>query len=67
MLAAYRVYGKGESSPDVAASTKLDEKQLTHWVAYLKDGKGPELAKWRAATDANRKEIAAEYQEEFLP
>jgi Protein of unknown function (DUF1549)/Protein of unknown function (DUF1553)/Planctomycete cytochrome C len=65
MMAAYRIYSKGEAVADVAASTKLDEKQLTRWVAYLKDGKGPELAKWRAATDANRKEIAAEYQEEF--
>jgi hypothetical protein len=65
MLAAYLVYSKGESAADVAASTKLDEKQLARWVDYLKDGKGPELAKWRAATDANRKDIAAGYQEEF--
>jgi hypothetical protein len=35
------------------------------WAEYLNDKTRPELAKWRAATDANRKEIAAEYQEEF--
>jgi hypothetical protein len=65
MLAAYGVYGKGEALTDAAAAAKLDEKQLRRWVDYLRDGKGPELAKWRAATDANRKDIAAEYQEEF--
>ncbi len=65
MQAAYRVYAKGEAVADVAASTKLDEKQLARWVDYLKDGKGAELAKWRAARDANRKDVAAEYQEEF--
>jgi Protein of unknown function (DUF1549)/Protein of unknown function (DUF1553)/Planctomycete cytochrome C len=65
MMAAYRVYAKGESATDVAASVKLDEKQLARWVDYLKGGKGEELAKWRAATDANRKDVAAEYQEEF--
>ncbi len=65
MLAAYRVYGKGEVVPGVAAASSLDEKLLARWVDYLKDGKRPELAKWRAATDANRKEIAAQYQEEF--
>ncbi len=65
MLAAYRVYAKGEAVAAVAAATKLDEKQLARWVEYLKDSKRPELAKWHAATDANRKDIAAEYQEEF--
>jgi hypothetical protein len=65
MLAAYRVYAKGEAVAEVAASAQIDEKQLARWVDCLKDGKGPELAKWRAATDANRKDIAAEYQEEF--
>jgi hypothetical protein len=65
MQAAYRVYAKGEAMAMVAADTKLDEKQLARWVDYLKDGKPPELAQWRAATDANRKDVAAEYQEEF--
>ncbi len=65
MLAAYRVYGKGEAAPGVATAANLDEKLLARWVEYLKDAKRPELAKWRAATDANRKEIAAQYQEEF--
>jgi hypothetical protein len=65
MQAAYRVYAKGETVEAVAADTKLDEKQLTRWVEYLKDGKRPELAKWHAATDANRKDVAAEYQEDF--
>jgi hypothetical protein len=35
------------------------------WVAYLSDTSRPELAKWRAATDANRAQIAKEYQEDF--
>jgi hypothetical protein len=65
MLAAYRVYAKGEAVAEVAAAGKLDEKQLAGWVTYLSDAKRPELAKWRAATDANRKELAAEYQETF--
>jgi hypothetical protein len=64
MLAAYRVYAKGEALAVVAADTKLDEN-LSRWVEYLKDGRRPELAKWRAATDANRQDVAAEYQEEF--
>ncbi|MCU1328599.1 MAG: Planctomycete cytochrome [Bryobacterales bacterium] len=42
----------------------LDPKKLAAWSAYLKSD-APELAKWRAATDANRKEIAQQYQEEF--
>ena len=65
MLAAYRVYGKGEAVAAVASVTKLDEKQLTRWVEYLKDVKRPELAKWHTATDANRQDVAAEYQEDF--
>ena len=64
MLAAYRVYAKGEALAEVAAETKLDDN-LTRWVEYLKDKQHPELAKWRAATDENRKAVAAEYQEEF--
>ena len=64
MQAAYRVYGKGEALAAVAAATKLDETRLALWVEYLKS-KRPELAKWNAATEANLKEIAAEYQEEF--
>jgi len=65
MQAAYRVYVKGEPLASVASTTKLDEKQLTRWVEYLKDPKRPELAKWHAATDANRQDIAAQYQEDF--
>jgi cytochrome c553 len=74
MQAAYRVYAKGEAVAAVATDAKLDEKQLARWVEYLKDGKRPELAKWRAATDANRdsaahgdalRDAAAAYQEEF--
>lgn len=55
MLAAYRIYAQG-AAPD---------PKLARWVAYLKDSKRPELARWHAATDANRKAIAAQYQEEF--
>ena len=58
MLAAYRGDAKSETG------SALDPKQLARWTEYLKS-KPPELAKWNAATDANRKEIAAEYQEEF--
>jgi cytochrome c553 len=65
MQGAYRVYAKGETVAAVAADAKLDEKQLTRWVEYLKDSKRPELAKWYAATDANRKDAAAGYQEDF--
>ncbi len=65
MLAAYRVYAKSEPLASVATQTKLDPPQLTRWVEYLNDAKHPELARWRAATDANRKDIAAQYQEEF--
>jgi cytochrome c553 len=59
MLAAYVVYTKGE------ADTSLDAKRLARWVEYLKSKARPELAKWDAATDASRKDIAAEYQEDF--
>jgi len=55
MLAAYQIYAKG-AAPD---------PKLARWIDYLKDTKRPELARWRAATDANRKAIAAQYQEEF--
>ncbi len=65
MQAALRVYAKGEALAAVAAETKLDDKDLNRWVDYLKDGSRPELAKWRVSTDANRTDIAAQYQEEF--
>ncbi|MDQ1469207.1 MAG: hypothetical protein QOJ99_687 [Bryobacterales bacterium] len=65
MQAAWRVYSKGEPVAAVAAETKIDEKSLARWAEYLKDTKRPELAKWHAATDANRKEIASQYQEDF--
>ena len=64
MLAAYRVYAKGEAVDAVAADTKLGEN-LARWVDYLKDAGRPELAKWRAATGQNRKAVADEYQEQF--
>ncbi len=35
------------------------------WAEYLNTPNRPELAKWRAASDANRKQVAQEYQEEF--
>src|SRR5207237_1136100 len=57
MLAAYRVYAGHEDLAAVAADAKLDEKALSRWVEYLSDAKRPELAKWRGATDANRKDI----------
>jgi hypothetical protein len=63
MLAAYRVYALGADALAVGAETKLDA--VSRWVDYLKDTTRPELAKWRAATDDNRKAVAAEYQEEF--
>jgi hypothetical protein len=56
MLAAYGVYAKGEVAAD---------NSIARWVDYLRDKKRPELAKWHAATDANRAEIAAQYQEDF--
>jgi hypothetical protein len=76
MQAAYSVYAKGEqpcaSNPllnrarqQASCTPALDTTQLSRWVEYLKDPKRAELAKWRAATDANRKDIAAEYQEDF--
>jgi len=65
MLAAYRVYAGHEALAAVAADAKLDEKALTRWVEYLGDSKRPELANWRSATDANRKDAAAQYQEDF--
>ncbi len=65
MLAAYRVYGKGENIASVAADSKIDEKLLARWVEYLSDKKRAELVKWHAATEGNRAEIAAQYQEDF--
>ena len=65
LLAAYRVYGKGEALAAVAADTKLEEARLGRWVAYLKDKSRPELAKWHAANDAERAAVAAQYQEDF--
>jgi uncharacterized protein DUF1549/uncharacterized protein DUF1553 len=60
MLAAYRVYAKHEA-PD----PKLDAKLLGRWVAYLGDTNRPELNPWHTATDANRAEVAKQYQEDF--
>ena len=65
LLAAHRVNAKGESATSVAAETKLDVKTLARWIDYLKDRNRPELARWFAATDANRKDIADQYQEDF--
>jgi len=50
---------------DPSAQTDLDKDKLAKWSRYLSEKSRPELAKWRAATDANRKDIAAQYQEEF--
>jgi hypothetical protein len=65
MLAAYRVYAEAEPLASVAADTKLDAKQLSRWVQYLRLSKAPELARWRNATGANRQDIAAQYQQDF--
>ena len=65
MQAAYRVYAGNEPIAAVAADTKLDQKQLARWVEYLRDKRRPELAGWHAATDRNRADIAAQYQEDF--
>lgn len=65
MLAAYRVYAHAEPLAIVATDTKLEPKQLARWVEYLKQPKAPELARWHAAINANRKDIAAQYQQEF--
>jgi hypothetical protein len=54
----------GRERPSASAPC-LDQTQLTRWVEYLKDRKRPELSKWHAATDANRADIAAQYQEDF--
>ena len=65
MLAAYRVYGKGEPSADGAADSKLDHEHLNAWVEYLKVKTRPELSKWHAAPEADRKRVAEQYQEDF--
>ncbi len=65
MAAAYRVYAKNEPLAAVAAETKLDAKLLGAWVSYLSQKDRPELAKWHAATDATRQQVAREYQDEF--
>ena len=65
MLAAYRVYAKGESPADVAADSKVDPQHLKAWVEYLKVKTRPELAKWHAATELERKHVAEQYQEDF--
>ncbi len=65
MLAAWNVNAKSVSIADAAAADKLDPATLTKWAAYLKVATRPELAKWRAATDANRKQIAEEYKQDF--
>ncbi len=65
MQAAYRVYAKGQPISAVSAETKIDEPLLARWVTYLQQPKQPELAKWHSAIDANRAEIAAQYQEDF--
>jgi hypothetical protein len=65
MLAAHRVYAKGEALAQVAADSKLTVEHLNRWVKYLAAKSTPELAKWRTATDANRKQIADQYQEDF--
>ncbi len=65
MLAAHRVYAQGAAAADVAAAEKLDAKHLAAWVEYLKLKTRPELAKWHAATDTDRKHVAELYQEEF--
>jgi hypothetical protein len=60
MLAASQVIAKHEQ-PDA----KLDAKLVAKWVDYLGGKNHPELARWQKATDANRTEVAAQYQEEF--
>ena len=65
MQAAYRVYEKAEKLTSVAADAKLDESRLARWVEYLKVKTRPELARWHAAKDANRGQIADQFQEEF--
>ena len=65
MVAAYRVYGKHEALEAVASDSKLDDKQLNRWVEYLKVPARPELAKWAAANDSNRRQIALSYQADF--
>jgi hypothetical protein len=65
MLAAYRVYGNSEEPKQVAADAKLDERMLAAWVEYLRVKTRPELAKWHAATDSTRKQVAEEYQAAF--
>jgi len=65
MLAAYRVYGEGQPLTTAARGANLDEQRLGRWVEYLKVKTRPELAKWHSSTDATRREIADQYQEEF--
>jgi cytochrome c553 len=47
------------------AAHMLAPESSPKWAAYLADKSRPELAKWRAATPANREQIAKEYQEDF--
>jgi len=65
MLAAYSVYDEGQTLTAASRDAKLDEQGLGRWVEYLKVKTRPELAKWHRSTAANRREIAAQYQEEF--
>ena len=65
MLAAHRVYAKGEPPAQVASDTGLDAGLLNRWVEYLKSPARPELAKWREANDETRKRIAEQYQADF--
>jgi len=58
---AYRDKEEAQIAANMLSSGKGESNR---WSAYLKSN-APELAKWRAATDANRAQIAAEYQEEF--
>ena len=59
-ISSYMLAAAGQTS----ALPNPDPEQLARWSAYLKSS-APELAKWRAATAANREQIAKEYQEDF--
>jgi mono/diheme cytochrome c family protein len=67
MLAAYKVYSDGGKPEEVARQMNLSEEVLKRWVKFLKpeDLTPQHLLAWRKASDANRAEVAKEYQQRF--
>ena len=66
MLAAERVYGRGEDSAAVASASGLDPGLLESWVVYLtpRDTPRPHMMAWREASAGERSEEAQAYGEQ---